>query len=226
MELNFKNLLVVYDKEKILDDITFKVEKGTIHAIIGPNGAGKSTLVKSILSLVDFEGSISMKYEGEKIIGYVPQKMEFDRNIPITVKDFLTMIYQEKPCFLKTDKKVKKIIEDILLEIGLIDKKDRLIGDLSGGERQRVLLAQALHPKPNLLILDEPFTGIDTVGENFFLKRMKELKEDGTTIIWIEHNLKQIIGIADSVTCIKKQLCFSGRPEEHLKDHKILDIFV
>lgn len=226
MELEIENLSVIYNDEKILDDISFKIEKGTIHSIIGPNGAGKSTLIKAILSLIDFKGNISLKYDNEKIIGYVPQNIDFDRSLPITVSDFLTMIYQDRPCFFSKKKEIKKMIDEIVTEIGLVDKKNRLMGELSGGEMQRVLLAQAIFPIPNLLILDEPFTGIDAIGESYFLQKMKELKNMGTTIIWIEHNLKQIVGIADKVTCIKKTLCFSGKPEEHLKDHKIKSIFV
>lgn len=225
MEVIFKNLSLTLGGNNILKDINIKIESGTIHALIGPNGGGKSSLVKTILSLLPHNGEIELIYEGEKKIAYVPQKLEFDKNLPITVNDFLTMIYQKTPCFLGVNKKVKIQIENMLKEIDMYDKKDRLLGSLSGGELQRVLLIQALHPKPNLLILDEPFNGIDTVCEAYFLKRIKELKNEGVTIIWIHHNLKQIVGIADKVTCIKGKVLFTGKPEEELIEDRIFDIF-
>ncbi|WP_029597469.1 ATP-binding cassette domain-containing protein, partial [Fusobacterium animalis] len=105
------------------------------------------------------------------------------------------------------------------------EKKKRLLGNLSGGERQRVLLAQALFPRPNLLILDEPLTGIDKAGEDYFKEIIKELKKEGMTILWIHHNLTQVKELADTVTCIKKRVIFSGDPKEELKEDKIMRIF-
>lgn len=225
IEIEFKNLSLTLGGNQILKDINFTVESGSIHCLIGPNGGGKSSLVKTILSLLPHTGEIELRYDKEKKISYVPQNLEFDKTLPITVNDFLTMIYQKKPCFLGTSRKVKDQIEDMLKEIDMYDKRDRLLGSLSGGELQRVLLTQALYPKPNLLILDEPFNGIDTVCETYFLKRIKELKNEGVTIIWIHHNLKQIVGIADKVTCIKKTVLFTGKPEEELIEDRIFDIF-
>ena len=113
----------------------------------------------------------------------------------------------------------------MLRKLNVFEKKKRLLGNLSGGERQRVLLAQALFPKPNLLILDEPLTGIDKIGEDYFKNIIKELKEEGITILWIHHNLAQVRELADTVTCIKKEVIFSGDPKEELKEDKIMRIF-
>ena len=137
----------------------------------------------------------------------------------------MAMTYQIRPCFLGISKKYKAEIDDLLKRLGVFEKKKRLLGNLSGGERQRVLLAQALFPKPNLLILDEPLTGIDKAGEDYFKEIIKELKNEGMTILWIHHNLTQVKELADTVTCIKKKMIFSGDPKEELKEDKIMRIF-
>lgn len=225
LEIEFKNFSLTLGENKILEDINLKIDSGSIHCLIGPNGGGKSSLVKSLLSMMPHKGDILIKYDDYIRIGYVPQKLDFDKTIPITVWDFFIMIYQKKPCFFKANKELKEKINNILKSIDMYDKKDRLLGELSGGELQRLSLAQSLYPKPNLLILDEPFNGIDTVCENFFIEKIKKLKKEGVTIIWIHHNIKQIIGIADKVSCIKSSLVFTGVPEEELKDERIFEIF-
>ena len=152
-------------------------------------------------------------------------KTSLERTLPITVEDFMAMTYQTKPCFFGISKKYKEEVDNLLTKLGVIEKKKRLLGNLSGGERQRVLLAQALFPKPNLLILDEPLTGIDKAGEDYFKEIIQELKKEGMTILWIHHNLMQVKELADTVTCIKKQVVFSGDPKEELKEDKIMRIF-
>ena len=174
LEIEFKNFSLNLGGNQILKDINLKIESGTIHCLIGPNGGGKSSLVKSILSMMPHEGDILMKYDDDIRIGYVPQKLDFDKTIPITVWDFFVMIYQKKPCIFRPNKELREKINDILKSIDMYDKKDRLLGELSGGELQRLSLAQSLYPRPNLLILDEPFNGIDTVCENFFIDKIKK----------------------------------------------------
>ena len=137
----------------------------------------------------------------------------------------MAMTNQIKPCFFGLSKKCKPEVDNLLKKLGVFEKKKRLLGNLSGGERQRVLLAQALFPRPNLLILDEPLTGIDKAGEDYFKEIVKELKSEGMTILWIHHNLTQVKELADTVTCIKKRMIFSGDPKEELKEDKIMRIF-
>lgn len=225
IELEFKDVSLNLGGTQILKNINFEIKKGTIHSLIGPNGGGKSSLVKCILSLLPYEGEILLKYNKDKVIGYVPQNMYFDKSLPMSVNDFLTMTFQNKPCFLGAKKEISKIIDELLIKVGMLDKKYRKIGSLSGGELQRILLIQAIYPEPNLLILDEPLQGIDTIGEEYFLKIIQELRDLGTTIIWVHHNLKQIISIADKVTCVKCGLEFTGHPEKEITKERILEIF-
>ncbi|RRD40456.1 metal ABC transporter ATP-binding protein [Leptotrichia sp. OH3620_COT-345] len=223
--IEIKNLTLTLSNTKILENINLTVEPGKIHCLVGPNGGGKTSLLKSILGQVPYEGEIFISYEKSKIIGYVPQYLDFEKTLPITVEDFLAIIYQKKPCFLGISRKYKKTVDELLRKMGMYEKRKRLVGNLSGGERQRLLLAQAIYPEPDLLILDEPFTGIDVLGEEYFKSVINNLKNKGITILWIHHNLKQVIEMADTVTCIKKEIQFSGDPKKVLDNDKILTVF-
>ncbi len=223
--IEIKNLTLTLSNTKILKNINLTVEPGKIHCLVGPNGGGKTSLLRSILGQVPYEGEIYISYDKTKIIGYVPQYLDFEKSLPITVENFLSIVYQQKPCFLSVSGKYRKTIDDLLKRIGMYEKKKRLVGNLSGGEKQRLLLAQAIYPEPDLLILDEPFTGIDKLGEDYFKSVIKDLKNKGVTILWIHHNLKQVIEMADTVTCIKKEIQFSGEPKKVLDEEKILTVF-
>ena len=223
--IEIKNLTLTLSNTKILKNINLTVEPGKIHCLVGPNGGGKTSLLRSILGQVPYEGEIYISYDKTKIIGYVPQYLDFEKSLPITVENFLLIVYQQKPCFLGVSGKYRKTIDDLLKRIGMYEKKKRLVGNLSGGEKQRLLLAQAIYPEPDLLILDEPFTGIDKLGEDYFKSVIKDLKNKGVTILWIHHNLKQVIEMADTVTCIKKEIQFSGEPKKVLDEEKILTVF-
>ena len=225
LRVEIENLNLTLSNNDILKNINLTIKEGETHCFIGPNGGGKSSLLKCILGQMPHTGEINFIYENEKVIGYVPQILDFDRTLPITIENFMAMVYQKRACFLGVSKKYKVHIDEVLERLGIADKKNRLIGNLSGGERQRLLLAQALYPKPNLLILDEPLTGIDAVGEEYFTKIIKELKEEGVTIIWIHHNIKQVQEMADTVTCIKKEIIFSGDPKKEINQERIYEIF-
>lgn len=225
IQIDINNLNLTLSNNEILKDINLTIKAGEIHCFVGPNGGGKTSLLRCILGQMPFEGEIAMSYEKEKIIGYVPQVLDFEKTLPITVEDFMAMSCQALPCFFGMSSKHKKHIDDLLKKLSIYDKRKRLLGNLSGGERQRVLLAQALHPTPNLVILDEPLTGIDKQGEEYFKEIILELKEQGITVLWIHHNLAQVRELADTVTCIKQKIIFSGDPKIELTDDKILRIF-
>lgn len=225
IQIDIKNLNLTLSNNEILKDINLTIKAGEIHCLVGPNGGGKTSLLRCILGQMPFEGEITMSYEKEKVIGYVPQSLDFEKTLPITVEDFMAMSCQSLPCFFGISRKHKEHIEELLKKLSVFEKRKRLLGNLSGGERQRVLLAQALHPHPNLIILDEPLTGIDKIGEEYFKNIIYELKESGVTILWIHHNLTQVRELADTVTCIRQNIIFSGDPKVELTDDKILRIF-
>ncbi|WP_022818732.1 metal ABC transporter ATP-binding protein [Fusobacterium russii] len=225
IQIDIKNLNLTLSSSEILKDINLTIKAGEIHCLVGPNGGGKTSLLRCILGQMPFEGEIVMSFEKEKIIGYVPQVLDFEKTLPITVEDFMAMSCQSLPCFFGMSSKHKKHIDDLLEKLSISGKRKRLLGNLSGGERQRVLLAQALHPTPNLVILDEPLTGIDKQGEEYFKEIILELKEQEITVLWIHHNLAQVKELADTVTCVKQKIVFSGDPRIELTDDKILRIF-
>ena len=225
IKIKIENLNLQLSGNEILKDINLVINSGEIHCLIGPNGGGKTSLLKCILGQMPFSGNIQMEYKKDRIIGYVPQILDFEKSLPMTVEDFMSISCSIRPCFLGISKKKRAIIESLLKKISVFDKRKRLLGNLSGGERQRVLLAQSLYPFPNLLILDEPLTGIDKIGEEYFKKIIKELRDEGVTILWIHHNLIQVREIADKVTCINKEIIFTGNPKIELSDDKITRIF-
>lgn len=209
----------------ILQDVSFTVKAGDIHCLIGPNGGGKTSLILSLLGQMPHTGSIEINWIGGTTIGYVPQVLDFDRTLSVTVNNFMTMICQNMPAFIRTRKKYKDIINNALRLVSMDTKGERRLGELSGGEMQRVLFAQALIPFPDLLILDEPGAGIDRGGARVIEEIILDLKKQKVTLVWINHDLKQVRQMADAVTCIHKQVLFSGTPDEVLTTERIFQAF-
>jgi zinc transport system ATP-binding protein len=209
----------------ILADVSFTIDPGTIHCLIGPNGGGKTSLLRSLLGQMPHTGEISISSPGQVSMGYVPQVLDFDHTLPITVDDFMAMVCQARPAFTGIKPNLRSPINRALSRVGLMEKRKRTLGQLSGGERQRLLLAQALLPFPNFLILDEPMAGLDKGGGEMLNALLTELKHQGTTIFWIHHDLKEVRSMADHVTCVNKGVLFSGPPDLVLSSQQILDAF-
>ncbi len=224
--LEIRDLSVHLGGNQILNNINFDVTRGQIHALIGPNGAGKTTLIRSIMGGMPHSGTIRFLFRENGKVGYVPQLLEFDHSVPITVCDFVAMMLQTTPVFFNGGHgKREKIIE--LLKVTESDKLiDRMVGGLSGGEFRRVLLAQALEPLPELLLLDEPASNIDEYGARAFEEMLIRLKEEhGLSIILVGHDLKMILRCADQVTSINRCVTFDGPPEELSHPDKVAKLF-
>ncbi|MGE3840762.1 MAG: metal ABC transporter ATP-binding protein [Vicinamibacterales bacterium] len=200
----------------ILRTVSLSVAPGSIHCIIGPNGGGKTSLIRCLLGQMPHTGRISIAWNGNRTIGYVPQFLDFDKTLPITVSDLMAIVCQRRPVFFGMNRRHRADVEAALERVGLKGKRKSRLGSLSGGERQRVLFAQALIPEPSLLILDEPMTSMDEVGSDIFLRLIRSLAESGTTIVWIAHDLAQVRTTADAVTCLNGTVLFSGSPSEVL----------
>lgn len=206
---------------EILRDIDLAVSPGAIHCLIGPNGGGKTSLLRCLLGQMPHTGKISIAWPADdRTIGYVPQFLDFDKTLPVTVVDFMALVCEaHRPAFVGLGKEARTRSEAALDRVGLNGKRHARLGSLSGGERQRVLFAQALIPEPSLLLLDEPMTSMDEVGERRFLELIAELRAGGTTILWIAHDLAQVRAIADAATCINRTVLFSGPPRDVLAEH-------
>lgn len=212
--LQVKALTVVLSSEPILDNIALEVMPETVHAIIGPNGGGKTTLMRSLLGGMPHQGEIRFRFRKSGRIGYVPQLLEFDHALPLTVCDLLSMMLQRRPMFLGRPRKRRKQILELLARTRCERLIDKSVGSLSGGEFRRVLLAQALAPMPELLLLDEPASNVDEYGARMFEQLLAGLcREDGLTIVMVSHDLSMILRVADHVTGINRRVAFSGEPE-------------
>ncbi len=220
------NLSMNFGKNRVLDGIDFIANPGELHCIIGPNGGGKSTFIKAILGQMHHDGKIVLDWPSAPgKIGYVPQNIEVDKTVPLTVENFIALCVQDQPAFFGVSKKIKTEIDRILARVNMQSKKKLLFSELSGGERQRVLFAQALIPSPDLLILDEPMNSIDRTGAAIFSELIGELKAQGVTVIWVHHDLAQVREMADQVTCINREIIFHGVPSEVMDEKHLLEIF-
>ncbi|MDH4318385.1 MAG: metal ABC transporter ATP-binding protein [Desulfobulbaceae bacterium] len=224
--LEIEDLSVFLGGNQILKNINMVVKKGHIHALIGPNGAGKTTLMRSIMGGMPHQGIIRFLFRSNSLIGYVPQLLEFDHSVPITVCDFLSIMLQEKPIFLTGSRSIRKKISEILAITESEHLIDRLIGGLSGGEFRRVLLAQALEPLPEILLLDEPASNVDEYGAMLFEQMLNRLRDEhGLTILMVGHDIKMILRLADRVTSINRKVMFDGSPDELKGPGKVAELF-
>jgi len=211
---------------EILRDVSLCVAPGSIHAIVGPNGGGKSSLIRCILGQMPHRGQISLDWNGAVgRIGYVPQALNFDASLPMTVLDFLATLDSNRPGFLRPRAALRARIEARLARVGMSGKAMRRMGALSGGERQRVLMAQALEPAPDLLILDEPMAALDEAGAATFERLLQDLRGEGVTLLWIEHDLDAVRRLADRVTALNRHVLFDGPPAQELSPQRIIDLF-
>lgn len=224
--LSFERLNLTLGGNHILQDISFSVAPGSIHCILGPNGGGKTSLIRSLLGQMPHDGTIKISWQNKKqVTGYVPQALDFDRTLPLTVGDFMAMICQGRPVFVGRSRSKRKIIFAALKQVGMAAKINYQFGGLSGGERQRVLLAQALIPEPDLLILDEPASGLDKKGAEIMRSILLDLNARGKTLLMIHHDLAEVREISHMVTCINRRVIFSGTPDVMLTPENILTIF-
>jgi zinc transport system ATP-binding protein len=200
--LEVKDLSFSYPDKSILHRLSFDVEEGDFLCISGTNGTGKSTLLKLILNeLTPTEGSIkingvlSHKFKDYSKIAYVSQKAtSFNRDFPATVEEIVSLgLYPRNKMFHFKTKKDRELIDEALKKMGMLDYKDRKIGQLSGGQQQRVFIAKALISNPRIIFLDEPTVGIDIKAVDSICCLLGELNQSGITIIMVTHDLSSIM---------------------------------
>ncbi len=193
--LVINNLQVKFDSHTVISGLDLEVKRDSTLAVIGANGSGKTVLFKSLLGLIPYEGSI--EWAKDIKIGYVPQKLPVERDLPITVLEFLKLKESDNDKIAKVLSVVgfRKKAEHVHHDIRVLNTK---LGSLSGGELQRVLMAYALLGDPNVLLLDEPTAGVDIEGEETFYELFARLKKDSDlTIIFITHDMQVIKKYAD-----------------------------
>lgn len=228
--LRVQNLSVKIGNETILSDINMHVHCGQLVALIGPNGAGKSTLLKAILGQREYEGVIAFSAPGSRgrtlKIGYVPQSPTFDPGDPISVADLFVCCMSRRPAFLGAGKAMRQRINECLDRVHATDLIDKRVGTLSGGELQRVLLALALEPLPNILILDEPLSGVDVEGQTDLMDMLDELRQVyDLSILMTTHDFTTLPRYANQVALIDHRIVLMAPPEEMLASDEFKSIF-
>jgi len=225
--VDVKGVSVEFGRRKILDNINFQLDRGEFLIIIGPNGAGKSTLLKAILGLIPFKGEIHIfgkdirklsRKERERI-GYVPQKFLHEREFPITVEELINLSIG------KVERR-EEIVNNFLSLLGIEDLRKKVIGELSGGQLQRVFITRALVRSPEILIMDEPLSGIDISGEKTFYELVNFLhRELKISIILVSHDVTVVDRFADKVLCLNKRMVCFGKPREVLSEKSLESLY-
>ena len=220
--LQISNLDFAYGRQPVLKHISLEVEAGSTLGLIGPNGGGKTTLMRLILGLhrptrghiaVDRVSPAAAVRRGD-VIGYLPQKAQFPAALPLSVRQAVCLGLVGKSGMLRgyaADDLA--FVEDLIHRMGLRDYSDQPVGRLSGGQAQRVLIARALAPRPKILLLDEPTTGIDRSGQQKFIESVLKLKEDlGLTLVFCSHDLRAVNSISDRIACLNLTLHYHDVP--------------
>ena len=204
----------------LLQDVSMHIHCGQLTVLIGQNGAGKTTLIRALLGEIPHGGSIRhLDNAGRDLAhlttGYVPQHLSFDPEVPLTVMDFLASSMTRRPVWTGVSARVRSQVLRNLQDVSAGDLADRPLGRCSGGELQRVLLALALHPAPDLLVLDEPVSGVDRNGLKLFLDTVTHLKEKKhIAILLVSHDLRMVREYADYVILLDKNVLAQGTPRE------------
>jgi zinc transport system ATP-binding protein len=200
--------------EALLDGVTLRVRRGTVHVLVGPNGAGKTTLLSAVVNQIPFDGQIVMNWVASGAVGYVPQSFPVDPTLPVTVADFLALTRQRRPVCLGLTRRVRAEVAQLLGRVGLSGLEGRPLAVLSGGEIRRVLLAHALDPEPELLLLDEPTAGFDESAARIFEDLLLTAKRTGrTTVLMVSHDLELVRRVADRVTVLDRRVVAEAGPD-------------
>ena len=228
--LRVENMSVKIGTDAILKDVNLHVHCGEMVALIGPNGAGKSTFLKAILGQREYEGVIAFSEPGQRSkkprIGYVPQSPAFDPSDPVSVADLFACCMSRRPAFLGLGKSMEATVLECLERVHGEDLLYKRVGTLSGGELQRVLLALALEPMPNILILDEPLSGVDVEGMTTLMDMLDEIrKEFDLSILMITHDFSMLPRYADQVVLIDHGIKIQGTPETVLNSEAFREAF-
>ncbi len=216
-----QELTVIYEGGQLaLDKVSVTIEKGKIVGILGPNGAGKSSFMKALLGLVAVEGQVFLAGKvGKETAGniaYVEQRSQIDPHFPITVRECVSLgLYKEIGLFRRLKKSDWTKVDTVLEQVGLSSYAKKPIHALSGGQFQRMLVARCLVQDREIIFLDEPFVGIDAVSERIIMDILKNLRNQGRTILVVHHDLSKVKRYFDSIMILNKKLLASG-PVQHV----------
>jgi zinc transport system ATP-binding protein len=223
--IELKEVTVRFQNLIALENVTLQVRRGDFLAVIGPNGSGKTTLIRAILGLVQpahgtvrLFGKAPRDFAEWSRIGYVPQIARIDPRFPIRIFDVVLMgRYGQVGLVRRPTRRDREAARAALERVGLAELANRPIGRLSGGQRQRVLVARALAAEPELLILDEPTSGVDVGTTEGLFELLGRFRRQGMTIIVVSHDVGVVAQHVSTVACLNRTLIAHGRPEEVLR---------
>jgi manganese/iron transport system ATP-binding protein len=211
--LEVTNLTVSYDGNQALEGVSFGVQVGERVAIVGPNGAGKSTLFKALVGLIHPHAG-SVQTNGAEI-GYVTQRSVVDWSFPVTVHDVVMMGRIARMGWFRWQRPSdREIVRRCLDQVGMLGYADRQIGELSGGQQQRVFIARALAQEATILLMDEPFSGVDTPSQEAILEILDRLREQEVTVLVSTHDLNLAMERFDRLALLNRQLVAYGPPQQ------------
>jgi ABC-type Mn2+/Zn2+ transport system ATPase subunit len=229
--LEVQNVSVGYGEKIVLHDLTFNIPHGARVAVVGPNGAGKSTLFKALVGLLPLqEGAIfihGLPLNAHKdCVAYVPQREEVDWRFPVTVRDVVMMgRYDHQGWFGRSSRGDKQVVEKSLAQMGIESFSRHSISDLSGGQQQRVFLARALAQEPHILLMDEPFSGVDVVTQEATLHLLDDLRRADVTAMISTHDMNLAASKFDLMLLLNHYLIAFGEPGEVLKQENLARAF-
>ena len=229
--IEVEHLTVSYHAKPALLDVSVRIEKDQLVGVIGPNGAGKSTFIKAILGFIKpdvgtvrINGRSAQKAKGE--VAYVPQRGAVDWDFPITVEEVALMgRYQQIPWYTSPSSKDRDAALEALKMVRMEDFAQRQIGELSGGQQQRVFLARALAQGSDILLLDEPFAGVDAATERAILDVLERAKQAGKTLVVVHHDLSTAAEYFDKLILIKQRLYAYGPPRLVLREDLLSKVY-
>ena len=199
-------------RDRALEGVDLDVFAGEIHGLAGPNGAGKTTLLRCVLGMLPFTGTIRLALSPGEPIGYVPQSLDLDPALPVSVSDFLALALSRAPVFGRRPQALRSRIASALAETGTEALAPRRLPELSGGELRRVLLAQALVPPPKLLVLDEPASHVDEDGTRLIEALLARLARQGAAVLLVEHDPSLLARLCARVTVLNRRVVSAGDP--------------
>ncbi len=229
--IKVEHLTVSYHAKPALLDVTIDIDSDQLIGVIGPNGAGKSTFIKAILGFIKpdigtvlINGKSAQKAKGE--VAYVPQRGAVDWDFPITVQEVALMgRYQQIPWYTSPKRKDRQAALEALEMVRMEDFADRQIGELSGGQQQRVFMARALAQGSDILLLDEPFAGVDAATERAILEVLERAKQSGKTLVVVHHDLSTAAEYFDKLILIKQRLYAYGTPRMVLREDLLSKVY-
>jgi ABC-type Mn2+/Zn2+ transport system ATPase subunit len=229
--LEVENVSVAYGDKNVLNEVSFQVTHGARIAVVGPNGAGKSTLFKALVGLLPLKTGRILIHglplgNHKDCVAYIPQREEVDWRFPVSVRDVVMMgRFNSHGWFSRPNPADAVVVERSLAEMSIANLSDVSISDLSGGQQQRVFLARALAQEPHILLMDEPFTGVDITTQDATLKLLDRLQQRQVTTIISTHDLNLAATRFDMVLLINKRLVAFGTPAQALTQENLQKAF-